>query len=365
MTAGVRFRLGGVPVLVEPFFFVGMGLLGWAMGRRDVLLLEWLVVAGASILLHEMGHAVAFRRFGSNAEVVVGGFGGYTTGSAQPPARSAAVSVAGPAVGLVVGLVVLAYQRTGPPSSVIVAAVTSDLIFVNLGWGIFNLLPMLPLDGGSIVQAGLDGLTHGDGERIARIISVVTATAVAGVALLAGQQFAVLLVAYFGAQNLQALTAGRNRPHLQELHRARQRFLAGDEVAATEIAARVESAATSSTVRVAAGEILAWAALSAGDPAQAEASLAQAGGGVGASQLVRAMVARSLGRLPPPSPAPGFAACRDDLAAAVAAGMLSRSGEIDEVMAELGRLPVEQAESGRRALQIGLGIALGDGSGEP
>ena len=58
--------------------------------------------------------------------------------------------------------------------------VYDELLYVNFGWGMLNLLPMLPLDGGNVTVQLLNALTGGKGERPARIVSIV----VAGLALL-------------------------------------------------------------------------------------------------------------------------------------------------------------------------------------
>ncbi|MGH9182081.1 MAG: metalloprotease, partial [Acidimicrobiales bacterium] len=240
---GLELRLAGVPVRVEPMFFLGMGLLGWVMGRQGLLLVEWLVVAGGSILVHEMGHALAFRRFGSSASVVLHGFGGYTTGAGQPPTRSMVVSAAGPGVGLLIGVPVLLLARATDSPPPFVQALLADLVFVNLGWGLFNLLPILPLDGGNLVAAGFERLTNGGGERAARIVSIVASAVVAALAVWAGQQFVVLLIGYFGAQNLQALTTYREAPQRARIGQARDLMRGGDHRGAAEIAAKVRETA--------------------------------------------------------------------------------------------------------------------------
>ena len=164
----LRFRVLGFPVRVEPMFFLIMGLFGVAGGREGVYVAEWIVVAGFGILVHELGHALAFRRFGSPAEIVLHGFGGFTTGQAQPPRRSIVVSVAGPAMGFAAGAIgVWLYRSVGSDSELLNYAL-SDLIFVTVVWGVFNLLPILPLDGGAVVASALEQATGGGGQRAAR-----------------------------------------------------------------------------------------------------------------------------------------------------------------------------------------------------
>ena len=350
---GLELRLAGVPVRVDPLFLLAMGLLGWAMGRQGVFLLSWMVVATGGVLVHELGHALAFRRFGAEPEVVLWGLGGYTTGSAQGPGRSVLVSLAGPGVGLAAGGAALVASRLTGPLSPLAETVLADLVFVNLGWGLFNLLPILPLDGGNVVSAGLDGLTGGAGEKPARIVSVVVAGAVAVLALWADERFVVLLVAWFGIDNVQALLARRDLPGQAELERARALVLAGDTDGATRMAQQVLAGSPSARLSAEAVEVAAWAELAAGRPEQARAALAGSGRGVGTSALVRT-VSQLAGGEPSPPLAPAFASCPGALAARVAAVVVVERGLLDTLLEDLRRLPADQAERGLRCLLQGL-----------
>src|SRR5215210_5393462 len=101
----LEFRVGGIPVRVEPIFFLIMGLLGWGNGHTGVLIVVFMVVGGLSILLHELGHATAQRSFGAQPSITLTGFGGYTVGPVQPRGRSLVVTLAGPGAGFVAAIV--------------------------------------------------------------------------------------------------------------------------------------------------------------------------------------------------------------------------------------------------------------------
>src|SRR6185503_19320423 len=110
----------------------------------------------ASILVHEMGHALAFRRFGSDAHIVLWMFGGLAVpySGINGRWRRIMATLAGPLAGfLLCGIVYATNQLTdwgsranGKPISYLYWA----LFTVNLIWGIFNLLPVFPLDGGQV-----------------------------------------------------------------------------------------------------------------------------------------------------------------------------------------------------------------------
>jgi membrane-associated protease RseP (regulator of RpoE activity) len=70
-----------------------------------------------------------------------------------------------------------------------------------------NLLPILPLDGGNVLFAVAQKVTHGNGERPARTISLVVAGAVALYALSQGMIFNAVFAGLFALQNFQALRA--------------------------------------------------------------------------------------------------------------------------------------------------------------
>ena len=168
-------RLAGIPIRVEPAFVLVLGLLGFA-GRGTLLAaVEWVVLAGISVLLHELGHAAAYRRFGIQPSIRLWSFGGLTYGEALSPARSIIVSLAGPVTGLLVGAAVAAVSwvagsvmNTGSPEF---EQVVADLLYINIAWSLFNLLPVLPLDGGNVAAAAFRAA--GRGEAPATILSLV------------------------------------------------------------------------------------------------------------------------------------------------------------------------------------------------
>jgi membrane-associated protease RseP (regulator of RpoE activity) len=139
---------------------------------------------------------------------------GGTTSWASPQRLSVgkrvAISVAGPAAGFALAAVVVVFGRTSGGSlfdTELGMYVYGSLLWVNVGWGILNLLPILPLDGGNVLFHTLNAATHGGGERPARIISLVVAVLGVAAALATGQLFAGLLAASFAAINWRGLRA--------------------------------------------------------------------------------------------------------------------------------------------------------------
>ena len=190
----LNFRLFGFPVRVHPLFWLGAVLLGanildFPDGRGLLYLLIWVAVVFVSILVHELGHAVAFRRFGSDAYIVLWMFGGLAvpTSGVAGRSRRIMVSLAGPLAGFILfGLVYGSDKLTDWSISggVPIALLYIFLFQVNLYWNIFNLLPVFPLDGGQVSRELCEAKWRGDGLRVALKISIGVAAAVAAYSLL-------------------------------------------------------------------------------------------------------------------------------------------------------------------------------------
>lgn len=181
----LNFRLLGFRVRVHPLFWLGAALLGAStldLGLEYLLI--WVGVVLVSILVHELGHALAFRRFGTDAHIVLWMFGGLAVpySGVAGRGRRIVVALAGPAAGFVLcGLVYGTNQATGWASGngIPVAYLYISLIFVNLYWGIFNLLPVFPLDGGQVSRELCEAKWRGRGVVTSLKISVGVAATVA------------------------------------------------------------------------------------------------------------------------------------------------------------------------------------------
>jgi Zn-dependent protease/CBS domain-containing protein len=145
------------------------------------------VVLLASLLAHELAHAVVARRMGvSVGSVTLWLFGGVTTiqGEAKTPKAAFRIAFAGPATSLVLSgaFAALAIALATVGAAAIVVSVAWWLAAINLLLGLFNLLPGAPLDGGRLVRAYLWG-RHGDSVRAAvgaaragRVVAIILIT---------------------------------------------------------------------------------------------------------------------------------------------------------------------------------------------
>lgn len=196
---GFEFSLFGIPVRVELWFFI---LPLFALQSRDLRgALIWGVLVFVSIMVHEFGHALAMRANGFAPSVTLHALGGFTRypDSARPtPKQSFFITLAGPGAGLTLGLIALAIERFTTTTNPDLALALSDAVWINIGWSIINLLPILPWDGGLILDAGTQWAT---GRRHDRVVALSSMIGGAVVVAYAFSQRSMLL-GYFGAMGL-------------------------------------------------------------------------------------------------------------------------------------------------------------------
>ncbi len=161
----------GFPVEISPWFFVVV-LFGLDYLRIGIAyFVMYIAVLFFSVLVHELGHAFAMRRYGQEPRISLQGYIGLTYGSAPFRSRREDIltSLAGPFTQiLLLGVPAWLAYRNLDLRDPLLAFSVYILYFVSFIWGFVNLLPILPLDGGHVAQALW-------GRPLARRISVVTA----------------------------------------------------------------------------------------------------------------------------------------------------------------------------------------------
>ena len=177
-------RVAGFPLTVHWSVLVILWLFTWSLAATlpDTApghppYVYWLagitgaVVLLASLLAHELTHAIVARREGVKVlGVKLWLFGGIARlgGEAKTPKTEFRIAASGPAMSLALAAVfagVAAALRSGGTADVVVA-VAWWLAGINVILGLFNLVPGAPLDGGRILRAYL-WRRHGDAVRAA------------------------------------------------------------------------------------------------------------------------------------------------------------------------------------------------------
>ncbi|MBI5495343.1 MAG: hypothetical protein HY904_09995 [Deltaproteobacteria bacterium] len=207
----IRFKLAGIPVAMHWTFFLFAALIG-AAGREDgVRMAAWVVVVFVSVLLHELGHAFAWRAYGHQPSIELQGLGGATRGDPDrplPPGKQALVALAGPVTGLLLAAVAFVVgQLLVIPRESLGARVLYELWWANTVWSVFNLLPVIPLDGGIIVASLERRVRGGRPPRAAFYLSVAVGAGLALYFATVQQWIAVLLLASYAYQAFQTLRA--------------------------------------------------------------------------------------------------------------------------------------------------------------
>ena len=235
--ADLNFSLFGFPVRISPWFWAVSALMGiqGATGPTDLLI--WVAVIFVSILVHELGHAFAMRHYGWNARITLYQFGGLASPesnwskqqSHNSPKSQILISLAGPAAGfmlagLVIAALYVAERKIGfffgltfgtgqplefrsPPHMLV-----RDLLFVNILWGLVNLLPVYPLDGGQVSRELFMLYSPRRGIVQSLWLSVISggAAAVFGLMLMESLYVGLMFgfLAYSSYQTLQAYLGG-------------------------------------------------------------------------------------------------------------------------------------------------------------
>jgi Zn-dependent protease len=225
----LNFSLLRIPVRVHPLFWLAALLLGMNQPPRELVI--WVPVVFVSILVHEMGHALVIRQFGWWPSILLYTFGGLAiyNPTRRNPRKQMVISLAGPAAGfLVAGALIAIFKLRGHPVTFLVGApygiipippdlgsqsmnvLVYDLLTVNIWWGLMNLLPVYPLDGGQFLYALFETLRVPDSLVKSLWVSIFTGAAVAiyAVARLHDYYIAALFgyLAFTSFQTLQAFT---------------------------------------------------------------------------------------------------------------------------------------------------------------
>jgi Zn-dependent protease len=182
-----------------------------------------------SILLHELGHVLMGRAFGSDGHIVLHSMGGLAIGSTNLRRRWQRIAVlgAGPGVQLLLFVPLwLVLTRPWPiwqyrPQTPMQLAGLM-LLEINLFWPILNLLPVWPLDGGQITREVCEGVAHRQGRVVSLWISLVVSAVLAVLCLLAynghpihpwvpRDMFLAIFFALFAVGSYQALQVERTQ----------------------------------------------------------------------------------------------------------------------------------------------------------
>lgn len=214
------FKLFGFPIYAEVslvILLLVVLLAGAGHGPQGTIAaLVFAVVALFSIVAHELGHALVIRKLGyGSSTIVLHGLGGVCQWRGNASRRDRIlIALAGPAVNLVIGgLVAAIVLPLGLPGELIAHSALWALLVTNLGWAVFNLLPIWPLDGGHVLRYAVAGhRSRTETVQLSLTVSMVTAGLVAIAGLINGWIFLAVLLGLIIFMNYRELQRLKGPP---------------------------------------------------------------------------------------------------------------------------------------------------------
>jgi stage IV sporulation protein FB len=233
----IRFRFFGIPVEIQPFFWLTAALLGGglhASSRERILDVGLFMLAAlVSILVHEFGHALAGRRFGGGSpRITLWAMGGLASfdGSRFTRTGNLWTILAGPGAGFAFAGVIcgtlyltlpalhaellVRFGLFGDPSFLKIPELVESFrerpqlllllrhfLWINFWWGVMNLMPVWPLDGGQAAGTFLP-------RRKTLVLGITVGTAIALFGLLRSEMYLGILFAFLAWQNWNELKRG-------------------------------------------------------------------------------------------------------------------------------------------------------------
>jgi len=168
---------GKIPITIHPLFWITAAILGflWTSSLVGTAILA--VVILVSVLVHEMGHATTALFFGLKPRIELVALGGltYHQGDKLPFWKQFIIVLNGPLFGFFLFLAALFLLRVPTLAAGISGVFLKYFMLINLIWTIFNLVPVMPLDGGQMLRIVLEGFFGAKGFRIALIIGMIIA----------------------------------------------------------------------------------------------------------------------------------------------------------------------------------------------
>jgi Zn-dependent protease len=201
-------RLGtirGTTIEIDFSFFILVGLfvvLNYNAQQGIHYALLWIPIVFLSVLVHELAHAGMIGVFGFGAsQVILGGMGGVTINARRgKPWQDMLISLAGPASSFILFFASrwLFYNVPLAHTDPMLREFLPRFWWANIAWGLFNLIPVTPLDGGHAVRSFFGIFLR---DRTAFMISTWIALLGGGAAAVymfyAGSFFVAFYIAWF------------------------------------------------------------------------------------------------------------------------------------------------------------------------
>ncbi len=237
----LNFSLFGIPVRVHPLFWLVTLILGY--NNSDLgSVVTWVIAVFLVIVVHELGHAMTMQAYGFQPWITLYGLGGqasYTPGYGSYQRRGSGplgqilICLAGPGAGfLLVGVLCLGLTLAGFGRDIVLLSIgqipivpqliqfpvarvgylLNDVFFIGVFWGLLNLLPIYPLDGGQVAREILLKANPQMGIQQSLWLSIFAAVAMAIFGYVQwGSPFMAMFFGYLAFASYSTLEAYRGR----------------------------------------------------------------------------------------------------------------------------------------------------------
>jgi Zn-dependent protease len=230
------------------------------------------------VLIHELGHAVASRAFGYQPTITLAWMGGHTHPNAPGPIpwhKDVLLTLAGPLFGLVLGVACWVGSLFVDSESEALEYLLFVGAYANFFWAVFNLLPVLPLDGGRITSVLAMRFFGQRGFVVSQGLALLTSLGMVAWGLQKGMPFLTVFFAMFGFQAARSLSQAMRGgeqvseelgPVTRQLEQAQAALKEGDMEEARRRAHAVLNPAGPVTPELTSGahHVLGWVALKEG-----------------------------------------------------------------------------------------------------
>ncbi len=227
----VNFKLGSIPVRVHPLFWIVAVILGFVSFRDPIGASIWVLAVFVSILVHELGHALAAKYYGWPPSIVLYGMGGlalYTPTHRKRLPRGI-ISFAGPGAGFLKGGIILAIILLSGHGIVIpmtdiaiggseplftgrLGLFVYSMLFIDFFWGLLNLAPIQPLDGGAITANVVEKYRPREALGLTLKISMAASAVLALTGMFLWRQpFIAVMFGLLGFESWQLLQQAKQR----------------------------------------------------------------------------------------------------------------------------------------------------------
>ncbi len=211
------FTFKGIPVGFQPMFLVLIAILSIGIGSVTESIV-FAICAILGVLIHEFGHAFVAKHYGLKPQIVLHGFGGITLHSrSATDKQNFLITFAGPLAGLVTGgvffginIVLLLF----PPTYAflnefgVINLFLTYMFYVNFFWGIFNLIPIIPMDGSKVLNYVIRKFTNQKkAAKISAVIGIVLGVGLLAWSLLSHSMWMIIISAFLLMSNFSAVRA--------------------------------------------------------------------------------------------------------------------------------------------------------------